>query len=128
MIEGADLELFERSLRHANDTTTATELDAALAELGWPDALAVDPRAAVSTQFTLQGGGNVISSALDHVLATALGIEQQAAVVLSPLGHWRPPAQRSGDTVEVDGIGTFALGDQARVILAVTAGEKITVM
>ncbi|MCU1452031.1 MAG: hypothetical protein JWN46_177 [Acidimicrobiales bacterium] len=72
MIDGADLELFTRSLRHATDSSTGAALDAALDDLGWPDALADDPRAAVSILFGLQGGANATSSALDHVLLAAL--------------------------------------------------------
>ncbi len=47
MIEGHDLELFERSLRNATELHTGDALDTALADLGWRDALTFDPRAAV---------------------------------------------------------------------------------
>jgi hypothetical protein len=72
MIEGQDLDLFERSLQHATTTHTGAALDAALDELGWHDALSVDAHAAVSRLFELQGAANVTSSALDRVLAGAL--------------------------------------------------------
>ena len=48
MLEGEDLELFERSLRAATEQHTGDALDAAVAELGWDDALSFDTRAAVS--------------------------------------------------------------------------------
>ena len=38
---GDDLELFERSLRAATEQHTGDALDAAVAELGWDDALVV---------------------------------------------------------------------------------------
>src|SRR5437879_6510299 len=65
VIDGAALELFERSVGHALDRHTGAALDAALAELGWHDALATDQRVAVSTLFTRQGAANATSSALD---------------------------------------------------------------
>ena len=41
-MDGDDLELFERSLRQATDAHTGDDLDGALVDLGWPDALADD--------------------------------------------------------------------------------------
>ena len=73
MTASDDLELFERSLRSATSTSTGPELDASLEELGWRDALAVDMRAAVSLLFQLQGEANATSSALDQLLAHAIG-------------------------------------------------------
>ncbi len=54
-LRGEDLELFERSVRAATELHTGDALDAAVAELGWDDALSFDTRAAVSTLFELQG-------------------------------------------------------------------------
>src|SRR6185436_19796652 len=93
-MSSADLELFHRSLEHATASTTGAELDAALADLGWQDAFAVDRRAAVSLLFELQGSANVASSAIDHVIAGALGIDLDgAAVVLPRLGRWGTPGE-----------------------------------
>ena len=75
MMDRDDRELFERSIRHAMTTPAGGDLDAALAELGWLDALAVDPRTAVSTLFRVQGEANTTSAALDDVLAGALGVK-----------------------------------------------------
>jgi hypothetical protein len=82
MIEGHDLDLFERSLQHATTNHTGPDLDAALTDLGWPDAFADDPRVAVSRLFGLQGAANVTSSALAWVLGSD---------VLPPLGQWQSP-------------------------------------
>jgi hypothetical protein len=109
MIEGEDLELFERSLRAATEQHIApAELDAALAELGWDDALSFDPRAAISRLFALQGEACVTSSALDRVVAFGLGCELDAAtaVVLPPIGDASAPARREGDRVVVRGLVT----------------------
>ena len=82
MIEGSERELFERSLQQATATHTGAALDAALEDLGWRDALAADAHVAVSLLFTHQGAANATSSALDDVLAHALGHDGGVAVVL----------------------------------------------
>jgi hypothetical protein len=112
MIDGDDLELFDRSLRHATQSHTGAALDAALEELGWHDALSVDARAAVSWLFELQGAANVVSSALDQVLAHALGLERHdaPAVVLPTPGRWSAPGVWDGRWLDVHGLGTARLG------------------
>jgi len=96
MIEGHDLELFERSLEHATANHTGAALDSALTDLGWPDAFADDPRVAVSRLFALQGAANVTSSALTWVLGSD---------VLPPLGRWDPP-QNEGVSIGGPGNGS----------------------
>lgn len=107
MIEGADRDLLERSIEHAVSTA---DVDAALDDLGWDDALAADPRVAISMLFAHQGGANAKSSALNRVLAHALGAE--GTVVLPRVGQWQPPA--SGRLV--DGIATTPLQSTAVVV------------
>ena len=77
-MDGEDRALFQESLRHATATHTGKALDDALDELGWQDALATDRRAAVADLFELQGSANASSSALDVVVATALGIGRES--------------------------------------------------
>jgi alkylation response protein AidB-like acyl-CoA dehydrogenase len=93
-LEGEDLELFERSVRAATEQHTGDALDAALVELGWADALSFDTRAAVSRLFELQGEACARSSALDRVVACALGqeLEDATAVVLPAIGRADAPA------------------------------------
>jgi hypothetical protein len=128
MIDAADLELFEQSLRHANEGRTGSKLDAALVDLGWHDALAVDPHAAISIHFELQGRAGATSSALGHVVASSLGIDEPMAVVLPALGRWAPPGQRRGDHVVVDGICAFGLAVQDRVLVAAAGGDENVVV
>lgn len=75
MIEGADLELFRRTVAQATATHSAADsgadLDAALHDMGWPDAFADDPAAAVSCLFLAQGYENARSSALAWVNGSA---------------------------------------------------------
>jgi hypothetical protein len=74
-------ELFGTTLADLTSRSTGAELDAALESLGWAEALADDPEAAVGLLFEHQGAANATSSALDTVIAGKPGI----AVVL-PLG------------------------------------------
>jgi hypothetical protein len=85
VIDGADRELFERSLQQATSSHTGAALDAALVDLGWHDALAADTHAAVSLLFTHQGAANATSSAFDDVLGHALGHRGHAVVLPSSI-------------------------------------------
>jgi hypothetical protein len=123
MIEGEDLELFERSLKYATDMYTGIALDEALEELEWQDALSADARAAVSVLFELQGAANVVSSALDQVLANAAGYEA-TAVVLPVLGRWRAPGTLDGSRPDVRGVGTALLGAQRTALVVASTGES----
>ncbi len=122
MIDGDDLELLARSIRHAAASHTGAALDAALVEVGWRDALAVDPRAAVALHFEAQGRATTTSSALDQLIVAACGVEADA-VVLPALGRWAPPAESSGDRWVVRGLGGGALRDAARVLVVARDGD-----
>jgi len=120
-MDAEDRELFDRSLAHATATHSGPALDAALDELGWGDALAEDPRAAVGLLFEHQGRANAGSSALDRVLAVALGLD--GPVVLPALGGHRPP----GDGVDVRGVGSGGIGSAATVSVVSATGDALTV-
>jgi hypothetical protein len=93
-IGGEDLELFTRSLRAAAEQHSGDALDAAVAELGWDDALSFDTRAAVSSLFELQGEACTRSRSLDRVVAFALGFELpgDTALVVPAIGRTDAPA------------------------------------
>ncbi|MET0491239.1 MAG: hypothetical protein ABW143_13500, partial [Acidimicrobiales bacterium] len=78
-----DLDLFERSLRAAAESTTGTELDTALDDLGWSAALAVEPDAAISLLFGLQGETGATSSAIDQVVLAGLDVPEGEATASS---------------------------------------------
>lgn len=119
-IDGDDRELFARGLRHATGSTTGAGLDAALAGLGWFEALAADRRTAVSLLFELQGEAGTTSSALDRVLAAALGGDGEAAAVVLPrLGRTGPPANARG---VIGGLATAAVLDAKHALVAVDGG------
>ncbi len=91
--------------------TPAEALDVALRELGWGDALAIDPQEAVSLFFELAGSAHATSSALDQVLAFSLGLDvpPAAGYVLPPLGHRSPPGVLGDTHLAVRGLGTARL-------------------
>lgn len=127
MIEAEDLKLFERSLRDATQSHTGAALDAALEELGFQDALSADVQAVVSVLFGLQGAANVVCSALDRVLASALGREA-TAVALPALGRWSAPGALDGGRLAVSGVGTASLGECETALIVARAGESHVVV
>ncbi len=118
-MDASDLELFRRSVRQATERHTGDALDAALAGLGWLDALADDPEAAVSVLFTLQGRATATSAALDQVVATRLGLPttQTVAAVLPALGETAPPAQHVDSRLSIRGVGTPVLHRADRAVV-----------
>jgi len=129
-MDAAEFELFQRSVRQAAADHTADALDAALADLGWPDALSDDPYTAVSILFPVQGAANAISSALDQVVANGLGLGPwTGAVVLPRLGTSTVPGTAVDDGLSVRGLGTRALARSDTVFVVATAdpGDSCTV-
>jgi hypothetical protein len=123
-MDSEERDLFAKSLGHATARHTGAALDAALDELGWADAHGADPRVAVATLFELQGSSGATSSALDHVLATALGQEAGAvSVVLPPLGGGDPPGRVEAGSVTVAGLGTAPLAGRDGAVVVAGAGD-----
>lgn len=121
-MDAADLELFERSVRAA---TQADDVDAALDDLGWADALEVEPQVAVSTLFRLQGEAGTTSSALDQVLRHALGVD--TAVLLPTLGSWSPPGAPVGLTIGTPERLVVVSSDGGdKTVAVVTASDALT--
>ena len=122
-MDGEALELFERSLHNAMVENTGQALDAALEDVGWHDALALELRAAISIFFALQGANNVSSSALCHVVRHALGLSArpEAGVVLPAIGRWDPPGTLNGRGLRVNGLAPLTLGVQeSAIVMAAT--------
>jgi hypothetical protein len=128
MMDAEDRELLARSLRHAVEGHSGAALDTALEGLGWREALAADPRPATATLFELQGAANATSSALDDVLAAALGpaVGEGVGVVLPPIGGTGLPGALAGAGAgpTVRGLGTAALGERASAVVVTDDGGK----
>lgn len=95
-LDGAERELFERSVAAAVQRDDPAAVDVALAELGWRDALELDARVAVAAVFELQGRAGTTSSALSQLCALALGHEPATPVVLPSVAASAPPLAADG--------------------------------
>ncbi len=117
-MDADDRALFAQTLRALTEQHTGSELDKALGELGWHDALEDDRRDAVELLFELQGKAGTTSTALDDVLARALGVVSGAAIVLPPLGGYGHPCRAAGGRLQVHGVATGALANRGEAVLA----------
>jgi hypothetical protein len=128
-MDAAELDLFDRTLGRATEAHGGADLDAALVDAGWHEALADDRRAAVSVLFEHQGRTGVTSGALDDVVSHALGFETgpDIAVVFPALGRCQPPALEDPGGVVVQGLGTARLGRRATALVVVGTrhGEQV---
>lgn len=122
-----DLELFERSLGHATEAHTGAELDDALAELGWAEALETEPRASIESLFELQGRSGATSGALGRLVVTGLGTTSEAVAVLPAMGRWDPPGECRSDGLAVRGVTTHAALSADHLVVPAADGDEVVV-
>jgi len=126
-MDPGDVTLFERSLGDATRRATGADLDAALDDLGWPDALIDDPQVAVSLLFRLQGESGATSSSLGRVMAHALGLADGSTTVLPAVGGCAPPGTVDDGWLRVDGLAPATLPDRpTALVVASTIGGATT--
>jgi len=101
-MDAAERQLLDETVRDAITDATVSGADAAaidkvLTDLGWLEMLDAEPRDATAIVFTALGLSNAASSALDDVLAAALGVTPQSglAVVLPAYGSWSDAIARA---------------------------------
>jgi hypothetical protein len=125
-MDRADRDLFAQSIRHAAEVHAAA-LDPALHELGWHEALSVDPRTAVSVLFEIQGSLNTAGAALSAVLGSALGVAAPATgLVLPAAGRWQPPGKAGPRGLSVRGLGPASLvGRPTAVVVAMSRDDLV---
>ena len=121
MIDAADRAAMEESVRAAiagADGNAA--VDEVLGKLGWLEMLAAEPADAIEIVFGALGASNGAATALDDVVASALGEQPRAdlAVLLPHFAAWDPPGRIESDELHARGLAT------AR---AATAGEMLVV-
>jgi alkylation response protein AidB-like acyl-CoA dehydrogenase len=118
-MDHATAQLFASSLRRA---LASDAPDAALADVGWREALSSEGLAVAALLFAEQGSAGVSTAALDDVLADALGLlsEVDIAVVLPEFGSATAPGRAGTDGWTVRGLGTARLwsADTAVVVAA----------
>jgi hypothetical protein len=121
MIDAGDRALMEETVRAAiAGADGGAAVDRILAELGWQDMLEAAPGDAIEIVFRSLGAADATATALDDVLASALGTKARAdlAVLLPPFATWDPPGSLDAGGFRARGLCT------AR---AATAGELLVV-
>lgn len=127
-MEGADRDLLERSLRHAMESETGAGLEAALVRYGWYEALAEDPRTAVSVLFELQGATDAGSSALAAVLGHGLGLASPSPELLLPVpAQGSPPGTLEVGGLTVRGVSLAPPVDPSAMVVATRKGDDVFV-
>jgi hypothetical protein len=130
VIDAAERAAMEDSVRAALADALAgdarADLDEVLAKLGWLDMLRDEPGDAIAVVFRALGLANAAASALDDVLALALGAEPHPglAVLLPAFAGWDPAGRLDAGELRAEGLAT-ARATRARDILVAggTASE-----
>ena len=126
MIDADERALMEETVRGALADAVAEgdEVDAVLAKLGWRELLRDEPDDAIAIVFGALGRTNDVATALDDVLATALGIEPRSdlAVVLPPFGVWAAPESEAGE-VHADGLATVRAAHARELLVVCSTGK-----
>ena len=122
-MDSEEAKLFAAALRQLTQAHSGVALDAALDELGWADAMADDSRTAVATLFESQGEYDVTSTALDAVIAIAVGLPL-GRIVLPALARHDAPGVADGDRIRVHGLCRGAVSGGVRVVTATSDGYR----
>jgi hypothetical protein len=121
MIDAAERASMEETVRAAiADADGGAAVDEVLGRLGWLELLDAEPSDAIDVVFSALGAANATSTALDDVVASALGTKARAdlTVLLPPFAAWDPPGSLDAGGFHARGLST------AR---AATAGEMLVV-
>jgi hypothetical protein len=124
-MDAAERDLLRDTIRAAlNDSENRA--DGILAELGWLEMLAAEPRDAIDIVFDALGATNSTATALDDVVASALGTPPRAdlAVVLPRFGSWDPPGRDHGGSVRVSGLATARAGTARELLVVCDTGSS----
>ena len=94
--------------------------DAVLADVGWLEMLGAETDDAIGIVFEALGATGARSTALDDVMAAALGAKPRPdlAVMLPSFGAWDPPGSRTPDHIVAAGLATTRVAT-ARDLLVV---------
>ena len=121
-MDAADRDLLAETVRAAlHGAGTDSDADGVLAELGWLEMLEAEPRAAIGIVFHALGTTNAAATALDDVVASALGATPRPdlAVLLPPFATWNAPGHVDADR-NASAVGlTTSRADTARELLVV---------
>jgi hypothetical protein len=92
----------------ADAMASGDDVDATLAKLDWLEMLRDEPDDAIGIVFGALGRTNAVATALDDVLAAALGQEPRAdlAVLLPSFGAWDTAVRIAGSDLHAEGLAT----------------------
>ncbi len=95
------------------------DIDAVLAKLGWLEMLDDEPGDAVDIVFSALGAANATATALDDVVAFALGQKPRAdlAVLLPRFAAWDPPGRIDADDLQAQGLATGRAGSAGEMLV-----------
>jgi len=128
MIDADERALMEQTVRGALAHAVAADedADAVLAKLGWREMLRDEPDDAIAIVFGALGRTNAVATALDDVLATALGLEPRSdlAVVLPPFGSWEAPGSEAGE-IRAEGLATLRAAHARELLVVCGAGGAL---
>jgi len=132
-MDAAERQLLDETVRDAITDAVVSGADAAtvdkvLAGLGWLEMLDAEPRDATAIVFTALGLTNGAASALDDVVATALGVtpRPELAVVLPAYGSWSVPGRVERGTVRAAGLGTARVTSASEILVVCDAGADLS--
>jgi hypothetical protein len=133
-MDAAERQLLDETVRDAVTDAAASGADAAavdkvLLDLGWLEMLDAEPRDATAIVFTALGLVNGAASALDDVLAAALGVTPRPdlAVLIPAFGTWSVPGVVEGSTVSAAGLGTARVAGASEMLVVATGTELTAV-
>lgn len=125
MIGDDERALFAETVRHAYQDAGPVPADAALTKTGWHDALAEWGGPAIQVILGEQGRACGTSSAVDDVLAFALGLDYGHALAQPALGTTTAPGTVSTDGLAVAGIGTARLTEAASTVVVASDSDDV---
>jgi len=110
MIDAEERAQMSEAVRGALGDAVANgdDVDATLAKLDWLEMLRDEPDDAIGIVFGALGRTNAAATALDDVLAAALGQEPRSdrAVLLPPFAKWRAPGCVANGELRAEGLAT----------------------
>ena len=110
MIDAGERVVMKETVRAAIAEAVATDadIDAVLAKLGWLEMLDGQPEDAIEIVFSALGAANATATALDDVVASALGHKPRAdlAVLLPRYAAWDPPGRIDAGELQAQGLST----------------------
>ncbi|HEX5067462.1 MAG TPA: hypothetical protein VFY49_15195, partial [Myxococcota bacterium] len=119
-------ETLRAALADALAADARADVDALLAQLGWLEMLADEPDDAIAIVFEALGAANATATALDDVLASALGCAPRAglALLLPRFATWDPAGRIDAGELSAHGLATArAAGADAILVAGGTAAQ-----